>query len=262
MSVRIFRLPLFPLHHVLFPQVPLSLNIFEERYKVMIRECIEQGQPFGVVLIRRGSEVGGVATPYSIGCTARIVEVETLQDGCMELLTLGEERFRLLEQREVEVRLPQGGTAEFSIPSAYQSYLVGFVERLEEEPCDRESLQSAANEVLGLFIHYLRCLATYTDMPLPPIDLPNDPELLTYFIGALMKLPLEIKQNLLSATRTQERLEMEEKLLRYQIAQLEGYAGSEEWKPDPETPIIPDTPQLITRMRKEDWKRYFRDGRN
>lgn len=262
MSIRIFRLPLFPLNHVLFPQIPLPLHIFEERYKVMVRECIEKEEPFGIVLIQEGSEVGKPAKPYSIGCTARIVSVKELEGGRLELLTVGEERFRLLEQRETEVRITQRGESASKFGEAYQSYLVGYVERLEEEPYDKESLQSSANEVLGLFIHYLRCLATYADTPLPPIELPNDPVALTYYIGAIMKLPLEVKQRLLSLTNTQSRLEMEDQLLRYQIAQLEGYAGSEEWKMEPDHPIVPDTPELVTRMRKEDWRRYFKEGRN
>ncbi len=136
------------------------------------------------------------------------------------------------------------------------------MERLQDEPADRDALQAAANEVLGLFIHYLRCLAAYAETPLPPVELPNDPVALTYHVGAIMKLPLEVKQKLLSVTNTQTRLDMEERLLRYQIAQLEGYAGSEEWKTEPDRPIVPDTPQLVTRMRREDWRRYFKEGRN
>ena len=52
------RLPLFPLNLVLFPGQDLPLHIFEERYKDMIRECLEQDAPFGVVLIKEGLEVG------------------------------------------------------------------------------------------------------------------------------------------------------------------------------------------------------------
>lgn len=262
MSVRIFRLPLFPLHHVLFPYAPLSLHIFEERYKAMIRSCLEKDQPFGVMLIREGSEVGKPATPYAIGCTARIVSVKELGEGRLEIFTVGEERFRLIEQREEEVRVPfQEGGGEIG-GAVYQSYLAGYVERLEEEALERDALQAASDETLGLFIRYLRCLAAYSDTPLPPVELPNDPVALTFYIAAIMKAPLEVKQKLLSVTNTHARLEMEESLLRRQIAQLEGYAGAEEWTPEEETSIVPETPQLATRMRKEDWRRYFREGRN
>ena len=51
-------LPLFPLHTVLCPGVALPLHVFEERYRVMVGRCIDLGEPFGVVLIRQGREVG------------------------------------------------------------------------------------------------------------------------------------------------------------------------------------------------------------
>src|SRR5215831_11247716 len=98
----IYSLPLFPLHHVLFPQFLLRLHVFEERYKAMIRECVSRGAPFGVVLIQSGKETGDPAVPHSIGCTARILEIEPLEDGQMNLLAVGEGRFRLLDYREAE----------------------------------------------------------------------------------------------------------------------------------------------------------------
>jgi Lon protease-like protein len=65
-------LRLFPLQTVLFPGMRMPLHIFEERYKLMIRECIEQDAPFGVLLIRDGAEVGAGAVPHNVGTTARI----------------------------------------------------------------------------------------------------------------------------------------------------------------------------------------------
>ena len=90
-------LPLFPLNTVLFPGMPLSLHIFEDRYKRMIGECIDSGNPFGVVLIKRGQEANGpLAEPHEIGCTARIIEVEPLSEGRMNIVVLGQKRFRIL----------------------------------------------------------------------------------------------------------------------------------------------------------------------
>ncbi|MEX0613350.1 MAG: LON peptidase substrate-binding domain-containing protein, partial [Pirellulales bacterium] len=60
-------LRLFPLQSVLFPGMRMPLHIFEDRYKTMIRDCIEDDAPFGVLLIRVGAEVGGAAVPYGIG---------------------------------------------------------------------------------------------------------------------------------------------------------------------------------------------------
>ena len=55
-----FEIPLFPLNTVLFPGMPLSLHIFEERYKLMIKHCLDEECPFGVLLIREGKEVDGI----------------------------------------------------------------------------------------------------------------------------------------------------------------------------------------------------------
>jgi len=83
-------LPLFPLGVVLVPHADLPLHIFEERYKRMIGECIEGNKVFGVVL----HGAGGVR---SVGCTARVVDVlKRYEDGRMDILTRGEERFRIL----------------------------------------------------------------------------------------------------------------------------------------------------------------------
>src|SRR5256885_4086280 len=90
-------LPLFPLETVLFPRMPLRLNVFEERYRIMIGRCLEEKRPFGVVLIRDGSEVGPGAVPEMVGTLARILAVRRLPGGKMNLLAEGTRRFRLLD---------------------------------------------------------------------------------------------------------------------------------------------------------------------
>ena len=87
-------LPIFPLELVLLPGVPLPLHIFEPRYKEMIAECLEQRKPFGVV--RASSD--GVA---DIGCTAEIMSVtKKYDDGRMDILTRGVERFEVIQVNE------------------------------------------------------------------------------------------------------------------------------------------------------------------
>ncbi|HLM83095.1 MAG TPA: LON peptidase substrate-binding domain-containing protein [Gemmataceae bacterium] len=87
-------LPIFPLELVLLPGVPLPLHIFEPRYKEMIAECLEQKKPFGVV--RASSD--GVA---DIGCTAEIMSVtKKYDDGRMDILTRGVDRFEVIEVNE------------------------------------------------------------------------------------------------------------------------------------------------------------------
>lgn len=96
-----FELPLFPLNLVLFPRQSLALHIFEERYKQMIQECINEDKPFGIVLIEQGDEVSGVGRkpvkPYMIGCVAYISQVQPLTEGRMNIVVVGRERFRVVE---------------------------------------------------------------------------------------------------------------------------------------------------------------------
>jgi Lon protease-like protein len=91
------RIPLFPLHTVLFPGQVLPLHIFEPRYRQMIGECLHQNVPFGVVLIKKGTEAGHTAESVTVGTTARITHVQTLDDGRMNILTVGDTRFRVLQ---------------------------------------------------------------------------------------------------------------------------------------------------------------------
>ena len=94
------KISLFPLNVVLFPGMMLPLHIFEERYKIMIKECINSDdQTFGVILAKtRQAQAPDVsrlyaADLYDVGTTARITAVENLQDGRMNLITVGQERF-------------------------------------------------------------------------------------------------------------------------------------------------------------------------
>ena len=84
---------LFPLHTVLFPGGPLPLRIFETRYTDMVRRCMREQQPFGVVLIQEGDEAGVVATTATVGCTARIADFHTLQDGLLGISCVGVRKF-------------------------------------------------------------------------------------------------------------------------------------------------------------------------
>jgi Lon protease-like protein len=87
-------LPLFPLGVVLLPGMSLPLHIFEERYKLMIAECLEHEGEFGIVL-SNGERM------ESAGCTAAVRRVlRRYPDGRMDVLTVGKRRFRILELRE------------------------------------------------------------------------------------------------------------------------------------------------------------------
>lgn len=90
------RIPLFPLKAVLFPGGTLALRIFEVRYTRMISDCLKNDTPFGVCLIRTGSEVGSAATPFRVGTLANIVDWEQRPDGLLGITARGGGRFRIV----------------------------------------------------------------------------------------------------------------------------------------------------------------------
>lgn len=90
--------PLFPLNTVLFPGGLLPLRIFEQRYLEMAKSCLKDGTPFGVCLIRDGSEVGAPATHEAIGCLARITQWDMQQLGLLQVVAQGSERFRVVSE--------------------------------------------------------------------------------------------------------------------------------------------------------------------
>jgi Lon protease-like protein len=138
-------LPLFPLEGVLFPGALMPLHIFEPRYRLLIRRCIERQQPFGIVLIRSGNEVGGGAEPYDVGTEAKIVDQSPLPDGRSYIVARGERRF------EVE-----------SLISDAEPYLVGQVRYLDE-PEGEEASQNAVRALDALGAYLLAVLAVTED---------------------------------------------------------------------------------------------------
>jgi Lon protease-like protein len=92
--------PLFPLNTVLFPGGPLPLRIFETRYVDMVRHCMRERCPFGVLLIRTGSEVGAGASgdTSEVGTTARIVDFNSLPDGLLGITCIGERKFKVTKR--------------------------------------------------------------------------------------------------------------------------------------------------------------------
>jgi Lon protease-like protein len=136
---------LFPLEGVLFPGALMPLHIFEPRYRLLIRRCIERQQPFGIVLIRSGNEVGGGAEPYDVGTEAKIVDQSPLPDGRSYIVARGERRF------EVE-----------SLISDAEPYLMGQVRYLDE-PEGEEASQNAVRALDALGAYLLAVLAVTED---------------------------------------------------------------------------------------------------
>jgi Lon protease-like protein len=86
---------MFPLGTVLFPYAVLPLHVFEPRYRAMTRDVLAGDQEFGVVLIERGSEVGGGDVRFDVGTLAHVVQASELPDGRFALAVVGVERFRV-----------------------------------------------------------------------------------------------------------------------------------------------------------------------
>ena len=93
------ELPLFPLNTVLFPGGPLPLRIFEPRYVDMVRNCMREGAPFGVVLIHAGQEAGAVSSAADVGTSARIIDFDQMPDGLLGIVCTGEQKFRVDDRR-------------------------------------------------------------------------------------------------------------------------------------------------------------------
>ena len=189
------RLPLFPLDTVLFPKQVLPLHIFEERYKTMIGRCIEEGAPFGVVLIRSGKQVGGDAVPHDVGTTARIARVQRLPDGKINLITLGGHRFRVLSLDRSE------------------PYLTGDVEYLISEAAEGGAVQREAERVATLFAEQFRLIMAVSNQWTRELNLPGESDALADFVAAQIDVPADVKQELLETLPVLDRLRRESELL-------------------------------------------------
>jgi Lon protease-like protein len=187
------RLPLFPLNTVLFPGMPLPLHIFEERYKLMIGTCLVTDRTFGVSLIREGHEVGEPADPFAVGTFARILDVERLPDGRMNLVAVGVRRYRLLHVLEE------------------RPFLVGRVRALPD--ADERVEPALAASVAEGFRAYVRDLPGGEGV-IDRLELSDDPEALSFQIAASLQIPAPRRQDLLELESTAERLGRLEAIIR------------------------------------------------
>ena len=89
------KIPVFPLHSVLFPDGKLPLRVFEPRYTDMISQCLKENIGFGICLIREGSEVGQAAAIHEVGTLASIIDWHMRKDGLLGVIVKGEKRFRI-----------------------------------------------------------------------------------------------------------------------------------------------------------------------
>lgn len=190
-KIAVRELPLFPLPEVvLFPSTLLPLHIFEFRYRIMMNTILEGDRRFGVLLFDTVQK-----QPKAVGCCAEIIQYQRLPDDRMEILTLGQQRFRVLEYvRE-------------------KPYKVGLVEWIEDQPPQKD-IRVLAKDVRQLLQDVVRLSAKLTDQNIPmPEDIPDLPRELSYWVASnLHGVPLE-QQALLEMQDTAARLEREASIL-------------------------------------------------
>ena len=185
LSVR--ELPLFPLPEVvLFPQEVLPLHIFESRYRIMLQSVLETDSMFGVIKWDSNSK-----TMATVGCCAQIIKHQTADDGRSNIITLGQQRFQVLEI----IR---------STPfySAMVSWITDeSVENVNKLDALKDSVTQALSDVIKL-----TSKLTNSQKVLPD-KLPNSPMELSFWIGAHLGGPVaEEQQRLLEETNTYTRL--------------------------------------------------------
>ncbi|MEU5879665.1 LON peptidase substrate-binding domain-containing protein [Spirillospora sp. NPDC047279] len=199
------RLPLFPLGTVLYPGLVLPLHLFEDRYRMLVRDLLDRPEPrrFGIVGIELGHEVGADSARRlaEVGCVAELHTVTPHEDGRFDIVTVGGRRFRL---KELDRSRP---------------YLRGEVEFLPEEAgTDPEPV---AHRVRLLFQMYRHRLSAAGAEVAEPLELPMDPVRLSYLIAAAVVLDGHEKQRLLQAEDAAVRLGMERDLLHRENRLLE-----------------------------------------
>ncbi len=200
-----YELPLFPLNYVLFPGAPLQLHIFEERYKRMIELCIREQQPFGALLICQGEEaLGLLAEPHDVGCTAHILQVKHLSQGRMNIVALGQDRFRLL-----------------SVDRESQPYLLGMAESYPVQRSNPELVASMEGRLRPQVEQFIRRLVDAGGMKLDLDQLPEDPAALAYMAAAILQISPTQKQALLMEDELVSLLSHMRALYRRELALLE-----------------------------------------
>ncbi len=279
------EIPLFPLHTVLCPGIVLPLHVFEERYRALTRHCLETRTPFGVVLIREGSEVGAGGTLGSgsaigagstlalagVGALVEIREAGRYPDGRYDLLAAATGRFVI-----------------DSVDPGREPYLVADVTPLEDQVGDEMRAERLAASAIRRFVRYLELMrardgetsevldirveldsvadadadadddddeaieddamidddaiveaiaaALIDDVDSPAADaaeadvfatdrrrelvIPDDPTVLSYLLSGIVQAELPLRQALLEAATTVERLEALVRLLDREILLL------------------------------------------
>lgn len=217
------RLPLFPLHTVAFPHLPLPLHVFEERYRAMVRDVMADGSPYGgrfvVSMILEGPEVGDGPMPPRLCAVGTVMEVHTadqLPDGRWGVLAVGVARaglgtvdrsgpYAVVEAELLPDEEGDAGEARELVPRV-QTALDAYLGTVKRFVAAAASMRSEAPEITEM--------TASLDEVLKPIELPDDPLAASYAVGGVLQIELSRKQQLLEMPDAATRLRAELELLR------------------------------------------------
>ncbi|MEA2573594.1 MAG: uncharacterized protein QOH93_892 [Chloroflexia bacterium] len=200
-------MPVFPLNTVVFPRMPLPLHIFEERYRQMVRDLRSGDGRFCVALISEGVEVGGEATPHSVGCVVELAHTRELPDGRFYLVTLGVERVRIT-----------------SLDRSSRPYLLGTVEPWPEE--EAEVAIPLLDTASRLFTEYAQYRMALSGEKLDDFTLPEEADVLSYVLASAIEVDAHERQRLLETPDTATRIRAEVDLLQTEVPIMRAIAMS------------------------------------
>src|SRR2546429_6476768 len=185
------ELPIFPLPLVLFPGAPQPLHIFEARYRQLLADCLAADRRFGVTYVARPRAPNDdrAPGPGGFGCVALICSTQELPDGRSNILAVGERRFVLV-----------------AWCAGDRPYRLGRVEEFDDEPSEPGEAEALAAGVRDDFSRLVRALGVLTDREHEAIELPADPQELSFQVSAALELDAEAKRSLQALRSTTTRL--------------------------------------------------------
>ncbi|MCU1370791.1 MAG: peptidase family protein [Ilumatobacteraceae bacterium] len=187
---------MFPLGSVLLPGMVLPLQVFEERYRALMRDCMTGDRRFGVTLIERGSEVGGGDIRAMVGTMAQIVQADEMPDGRWGVIAVGSHRIRVTEW----------------LPDA--TYPQALVEAWPDVPSSDPDGSAVSYGARVAQLRRLLALAVELGADTDPmVELADDAEIGTFQIGVLSPIGALDRQRVLSAAGVDQRLVLLEELL-------------------------------------------------
>lgn len=202
---RIKHLPIFSLPVVLLPNELLPLHIFEPRYRKMLNDIQLENNFFGLSYFN--PETSGASRPEigSFGCIAEVREVQTLEDGRSNILSVGIIRYRLEDYLETE-----------------EPYPVGEISIFEDYEGDKEILQPLADDVYEMFSRIAQAAHELSGAKNVLPEIPQaEPQMLSFLVSAAFSLPLETKYEFMVMRSTIERLERLQNILKQAVEKIE-----------------------------------------